>query len=46
MIADTFPDVTERLCYICGAPEMVNDTSANLRALGVPEASIRTEKYY
>ncbi len=46
MIAETFPDAADRLCYLCGAPEMVNDTAANLRALGVPEASIRTEKYY
>jgi ferredoxin-NADP reductase len=46
MIAAAFPDVAERLCYICGAPEMVNDTVANLKALGVPEERIRTEKYY
>ena len=46
MIAETFPDVRERLCYLCGAPEMVNATVENLRSLGVPEAAIRTEKYY
>jgi len=46
MIAETFPDVAERVCYICGAPEMVNDTVTHLRSLGVPDAAIRTEKYY
>jgi ferredoxin-NADP reductase len=46
MIAETFPDVRERLCYICGAPEMVNDTVLHLRELGVPPERIRTEKYY
>jgi ferredoxin-NADP reductase len=46
MIEEVFPDVRERLCYLCGAPEMVNDTAANLRAIGVPEHAIRTEKYY
>ncbi len=46
MIAETFPDVAERLCYVCGAPEMVNDTVAHLKSLGVPPDRIRTEKYY
>ena len=46
MIAEAFPDVAERLCYICGAPEMVNDTVENLKALGVAPDRIRTEKYY
>lgn len=46
MIEETFPDVKERLCYICGAPEMVNDTVAHLKEIGVPPARIKTEKYY
>lgn len=46
MIAECFPDVTTRLCYLCGAPEMVNDTAGYLRALGVAETAIRMEKYY
>jgi ferredoxin-NADP reductase len=46
MIAEVFPDVKERVCYLCGAPEMVNASIENLRALGVPEENIRSEKYY
>ena len=46
MIEEVFPDIRERLCYLCGAPEMVNDTAANLRAIGLPESAIRMEKYY
>lgn len=46
MIEETFPDVRDRLCYICGAPEMVNDTLENLKAIGVPPERIKTEKYY
>lgn len=46
MIASVFPDVAERVCYLCGAPEMVNASIEHLKALGVPEANIRSEKYY
>ncbi|HVY60203.1 MAG TPA: FAD-binding oxidoreductase [Planctomycetota bacterium] len=46
MLEEVFPDIRERLCYICGAPEMVNDTSRSLRELGLPESAIRSEKYY
>jgi ferredoxin-NADP reductase len=45
MIAETFPDAKDRLCYICGAPEMVNETAAHLESLGVPKTRVRTEKY-
>ena len=46
MIAEVWPDVAERVCYLCGAPEMVNASIEHLRSLGVPEGNIRSEKYY
>ncbi|MBI2189113.1 MAG: FAD-dependent oxidoreductase [Acidobacteria bacterium] len=37
------PDAT--LCFVCGPDSLVGESVATLRALGVPEAQIRTESW-
>jgi ferredoxin-NADP reductase len=38
-------DLAEREVYICGPPAMVRVLEANVRAAGVPPASIHTERF-
>jgi NAD(P)H-flavin reductase len=33
------------LCFVCGPPSMVDESVAALKALGVPEAAIKTEQW-
>jgi ferredoxin-NADP reductase len=33
------------LCFVCGPPQLVTESSATLSALGVPAAQIRTEQW-
>ena len=35
----------ETLCFVCGPGPLVNESVATLKALGVPEAQIRTERW-
>jgi ferredoxin-NADP reductase len=39
------PDISERDVFVCGPPAMVEATSANLRAAGVPRRQIVTERF-
>ena len=36
---------TDANCFVCGPPQLVNDSIALLRSLGVSESQIQTEKY-
>jgi ferredoxin-NADP reductase len=44
-LRELLPDVAEREVYICGPPAMVRVLEANVRAAGVPPASIHTERF-
>jgi ferredoxin-NADP reductase len=39
------PDIAGRDVFLCGPPAMADATEANLRAAGVPPASIHTERF-
>jgi ferredoxin-NADP reductase len=36
---------TDANCFVCGPPQLVNDSLALLRSIGLSEAQIQTEKY-
>jgi NAD(P)H-flavin reductase len=36
-------DPADTLCFICGPPQMVAESAATVRSLGVPDSQIRTE---
>ena len=36
-------DPADTLCFICGPPQMVAESAATLKLLGVPDSQIRTE---
>jgi NAD(P)H-flavin reductase len=36
-------DAADTLCFICGPPQMVAESAATLKLLGVPDSQIRTE---
>lgn len=38
-------DATSTLCFVCGPPQLVNESAAVLSALGVPPESIRSEQW-
>jgi predicted ferric reductase len=39
------PDVTERDCFVCGPPSLVDVVCRRLRAVGVPAASVHFERF-
>jgi len=49
-VTDVLParkaDFGGRVFFICGSPEMVDDTRKTLHTLGVPEADVHFEKFY
>jgi ferredoxin-NADP reductase len=44
LLKDALPSLTAN-CFVCGPPQLVNDASQFLRALGVADNRIQIEKY-
>ena len=44
-VVQTIPNLSRRLCYLCGPTPMMNGMTELLKKLGVPENLIRTEAF-
>jgi benzoate/toluate 1,2-dioxygenase reductase component len=44
LVTEALPS-TDSICFVCGPPQLVNDTRALLTQLGVPDDQVLVEKY-
>jgi ferredoxin-NADP reductase len=45
MISEVFHEIDPKVAYLCGPPEMVEESEKVLLGLGMPEEAVKTEKY-